>query len=178
MKRCLKENKLMNNGDPSIKIKFGEKDFLEAVNLISKDIKEKYGNKQFGIIGVARGGVPLAVAVSHRLDIRRMDIVQIKMTNSDEKWDYGEAKIISSTLEDYIDEYIIFEDIVSHGRSVNVLVNELKKKGKKVLAIYSLVLNEDMERLKLDNEYMDIIFVNKITQKQWVNFMWENGYVE
>ena len=30
MKRCLKEEKLINNGNPDIKIKFGEKEFLEG----------------------------------------------------------------------------------------------------------------------------------------------------
>lgn len=178
MKRCLKENKLLNDGNPKIKIKFNEKDFLEAVALISKDIEKNFKNEKFGIIGVARGGLPLAVAISHRIGIRRVDTVQIKMTNSNEKWDYGTAEIISSTVDDSVDKYIIFEDIVSHGRSVNILVNELLKKNKKVLAIYSLILNEDMEKLTLDNENMDIIFVNKITQRQWVNFFWERGYLE
>ena len=176
MKRCLKEERLINDGDPSIKIKYGEKDFLEAVNLISNDILEKYGDKKFGIIGVARGGLPLLVAVSHRIDVRRVDVVQIQMTNSDNKWDYGDAKFVNETLSDDIDQYIIFEDIVSHGRSVNILVNELKKRGKKVLAIYSLILNEDMKKISLDNENMDIIYVDMIKQTQWVNFFWEQGY--
>ena len=38
MKKCLKEDKLLNDGNENIKIKFGEKDFIEAVDLISKDI--------------------------------------------------------------------------------------------------------------------------------------------
>ena len=176
MKRCLKEERLINDGDSSKKIKYGEKDFLASVDLISKDILDNYKDKKFGLIGVARGGLPLLVAVSHRIDVRRVDVVQIQMTNSDNKWDYGEAKIVNETLDDDIEEYIVFEDIVSHGRSVNLLVNDLLKKGKKVLAIYSLILNEDMKDLSLDNEDMDIIYVDMIKQTQWVNFFWEQGY--
>ena len=176
MKRCLKKEELINNGDSSKKIKFGEKEFLEAVKLISEDIEDKFKDKKFGIIGVARGGLPLLVAVSHRLDIRRVDVIQVKMTNSDNKWDYGEAELVNETLGDDIDEYIVFEDIVSHGRSVNLVVNELLKRNKKVLAIYSLVVNEDMKDLSLDNETMDIVYVNMIKQTQWVNFFWEQGY--
>ena len=176
MKRCLKKEELINNGDSSKKIKFGEKEFLEAVKLISDDIEDKFKDKKFGIIGVARGGLPLLVAVSHRLDIRRVDVIQVKMTNSDNKWDYGEAELVNDTLGDDIDEYIVFEDIVSHGRSVNLVVNELLKRNKKVLAIYSLVVNEDMKDLSLDNETMDIVYVNMIKQTQWVNFFWEQGY--
>ena len=179
IKRCLREKEyLINNGNENIKIKFEEKDFLEAVNLISNDILKKYSHKKrnIGLIGLARGGLPLLVAVSHQTDIRKVNVVQIQMTNTNNKWDYGEAKWINGYIDDDIDEFIIFEDMVSHGRSVNFLVNELTKKNKKVLDIYSLFMNNDMKTMHLDNEYMDINYVNLICQKQWVYFFWEKGY--
>lgn len=178
MRKCLKEDKLINNGNPDIKIYYGEDNFLEDIELISNDIKYKYKDKKIGIIGIARGALPMLTTISHRLNIRRVDIAQIKMTNSDEKWDYGNPELLYNTVDDNIEEYIILEDIISHGRSVNLLVNDLIKKGKKVLAIYSLILNDEMKKYKLDNENMDIFYVNKINQQQWVNFMWENGYLD
>lgn len=180
MKKCLSKDIIMNNGDPNIKIRFGEKEFLESVDLISKDIENKYLNegKNIGLIGLARGGLPLLVAVSHRTGIRKINVVQIKMTESNEKWDYGKPEWVNGFIDENIDEFIIFEDMVSHGRSVNLLVNELTKMNKKVLAIYTLFMNNDMKELSLDNEYMDINYVNLITQKQWVYFFWEKGYIE
>lgn len=178
MKRCLGNDIKINNGDPSIKIKFDEKSFLEAVELISNDILVKYAdsNKKIGFIGLARGGLPLLVAVSHRTGIREINVVQIKMTNSNEKWDYGTPEFVNGFINEDIDEFIIFEDMVSHGRSVNLLVNKLTSLNKRVLAIYTLFLNEDMKKLTLDNEYMDIVYVNMISQQQWVYFFWEKGY--
>lgn len=180
MKKCLSKDIIMNNGEPNIKIRFGEKEFLESVDLISKDIENKYLNegKNIGLIGLARGGLPLLVAVSHRTGIRKINVVQIKMTESNERWDYGKPEWINGFIDENIDEFIIFEDMVSHGRSVNLLVNELTKMNKKVLAIYTLFMNNDMKELSLDNEYMDINYVNLITQKQWVYFFWEKGYIE
>ncbi len=180
MKRCLSKDIIMNNGDPNIKIRFGEKEFLDAVDLISKDIENKYlkEGKNIGLIGLARGGLPLLVAVSHRTGIRKINVVQIKMTESNKRWDYGKPEWVNGFIDEDIDEFIIFEDMVSHGRSVNLLVNELTKKNKKVLAIYTLFMNNDMKELSLDNEYMDINYVNLITQKQWVYFFWEKGYIE
>lgn len=180
MKRCLGIDEKINNGDPNIKIKFGEKEFLEAVDLISKDILDKYvkEGRKVGFIGLARGGLPLLVAVSHRTGVREVNVVQIKMTNSNERWDYGKPEFVNGFIDEDIDEFILFEDMVSHGRSVNLLVNELTKKNKKVLAIYTLVLNEDMKQLSLDNEYMDINYVNLICQQQWVYFFWEKGYLD
>ena len=180
MKKCLSKDIIMNNGDPNIKIRFGEKEFLESVDLISKDIENKYLNegKNIGLIGLARGGLPLLVAVSHRTGIRKINVVQIKMTESNERWDYGKPEWVNGFIDENIDKFIIFEDMVSHGRSVNLLVNELTKMNKKVLAIYTLFMNNDMKELSLDNEYMDINYVNLITQKQWVYFFWEKGYIE
>lgn len=180
MKKCLSKDIIMNSGDPNIKIRFGEKEFLESVDLISKDIENKYLNegKNIGLIGLARGGLPLLVAVSHRTGIRKINVVQIKMTESNERWDYGKPEWVNGLIDENIDEFIIFEDMVSHGRSVNLLVNELTKMNKKVLAIYTLFMNNDMKEISLDNEYMDINYVNLITQKQWVYFFWEKGYIE
>lgn len=180
MKRCLSEKGLVNGGNPDIKIKFNEENFLTAVELISKDIEKKYTkrNKKIGLIGLARGGVPLLIAVSHRIEIREINVVQIKMTQSNERWDYGEPELINGFIDENIDDYIIFEDIVSHGRSINLLVNELTKKGKNVLAIYTLFMNDDMKKISIDNEYMDINYVNCINQNQWVYFFWEKGYLD
>ena len=38
MRKCLKDTKLINNGDPSIKIYYGEDIFLEDCEIISNDI--------------------------------------------------------------------------------------------------------------------------------------------
>lgn len=179
MRICLGSDELLNGGNPDIKIKFGEKEFLKSVEKISNDILERYSDRlsKIGFIGLARGGLPLLTAVSHRINFRRINVVQIQMTNSNNKWDYGEAKWVDGFIQDDVDEYIIFEDMVSHGRSVNLLINELVKRGKKVLAVYSLFMNDDMKKILLDNKNVDIIYTNLICQKQWVYFFWENGYL-
>ena len=178
MKKSLGKDVLLNNGNPNIKIRFNEEMFLDAVEKISIDIRKNYDlkNKKIGLIGIARGALPLLVALSHELEIRDVNVVQIKMTKSNEKWDYGVAEYHNGYIDDDCDEYIILEDMVSHGRSVNVLVNKLTKENKKIAAIYTLFMNEDMKKLKLDNEYMDIKYVNLICQQQWVYFFWEKGY--
>lgn len=180
MKKCLGIDKLIYDGNPNIKIKFGEKDFLNAVHIIAEDIRKNYdiSNGKIGLIGVARGALPLLVALSHELEIRHINVVQIEMTNSNNKWDYGETIWHNGYIDDEYDEFIVLEDMVSHGRSVNLLVNELTKRSKKVTAIYTLFINEDMKNLKLDNEYMDIKYVHMSCQKQWIYFFWERGYKE
>lgn len=178
MKKSLTKDVLLNNGNPDIKINFSEKEFLEAVKIIADDIRKNYDivNKKIGLIGVARGALPLLVALSHELEIRHINVVQIEMTKSNKRWDYGDAKWHNGYITDDCDEYIILEDMVSHGRSINLLVNKLTEMEKKVTAIYTIFMNKDMKKLKIDNEYMDIKYVNMICQEQWVYFFWEKGY--
>lgn len=180
MKRCIGNPNVLNDGDTTIKIKYGEKEFLEAVDLIVNDITEKYGEKfdKIGLIGLARGGLPLLVTVSHKTGIRKINVVQIQMTNTDNKWDYGQETWVWDHIDEDIDEFILFEDMVSHGRSINLVINELLKRNKKVLAVYTLFLNSDMKNITLENEYMDIVYTNIINGNQWVHFFWENGYNE
>ena len=82
---------------------------------------------------------------------------------------------MATLMNDY-DEYIILEDMISHGRSINLLVNELIKKNIKIAGIYSLFMNRDMKKLKLDNEYMNIKYVYLTRQEQWGYFFGEKGY--
>lgn len=178
MKKCLCEDVYINNGDTNKEIYFNENMFLNAVDKIASDIRANYNleNKKIGLIGIARGGLPLLVALSHELEIRYISVVQIVMTKSDNTFDYGEAKIHNGYIDADFDEYIILEDVISHGRSVNLLVNELIKRNKKIVAIYTLLMNRDMKDLKLDNEYMDIKFIHLTDPKQWTYFFWERGY--
>lgn len=180
MKICLGKNKLLYDGNENIKIKYNEEMFLNAVKLIADDIRKNYDlkNKKICLVGIARGALPLLVALSHELDIREVSVVQIKMTKSNNKWDYGEPYWYNGYIDENYDEYIVLEDMVSHGRSVNLLVNEMTKRKLKINAIYTLFMNNDMSLLKLDNEYMDIKYVNLVCQKQWVYFFWEKGYRE
>lgn len=179
MKKCIGKIKgLINDGNTEIKIRFNEEMFLEAVKCIADDIRKTVDikNKKIGLIGIARGALPLLVALSHELEIRNISVVQLQMTNSNERWDYGNVKWVNGYIEEGCDEYIILEDMVSHARSVNYLVNELVKQNKKIAAIYTLFMNNDMFDINLDNEYMDIKYVNLSCQQQWIYFFWERGY--
>ena len=71
--------------------------YIEACQLIANDIKEKYDleHGEIELVGLARGGLPLLVTISHLLNIRRISIIQTQMSNSDNCHDYGEVRYIS-----------------------------------------------------------------------------------
>lgn len=179
MKRCLCEKVLLNNGDASKKIKIDEIMFLKSVKLIAEDISSKYSleDRRIGLIGIARGAMPLLTAVSHYLKIRDVSIMQVQMTNSDDVKDYGTVHLINEMLDPQVEHYIVLEDIVSHGRCSNFAINRLLSKGKKVDAVYSIVMNEYFEEHEYDYS-VDVNYVYLINDKQWVYFLWEKGYLD
>lgn len=177
MKKSLNEEKYLSNIYDDKKIVFTENDFLRSVYLISEDIRTKYDlkNRKIGLIGVARGALPLLTAVSHYLDIRNISVIQIQMTNTDKIKDYGETRFVNQMLQEDITDYILLEDIVSHGRCSNFSINYLKEKGKNVLAVYSLVMNDYFKEKEYDIK-TNVNYVYLINDNQWVHFLWEKDY--
>lgn len=180
MKLSLLDKSILNNGDFSCKIKINEKMFLKAALLIANDIKGCYNinGKNIGLLGIARGAMPLLITISHYLDIRRISVIQVQMTNSDKVKDYGPVRFINEMLDPEVEEYIVLEDIVSHGRCSNFVINRLVNQGKIIKAVYSIVMNEAFETMDYDIKNIDVKFVYKINDKQWVNFFWEKGYLD
>lgn len=174
MKICLDNNNFFRNMCSGNPILFGQKEFENAVVKIGNDILNSYDfhDEKIGLIGVARGALPLLTAISHYVNNRNISIMQIQMTNSDKIKDYGETRFINEMVDESVNSFIIIEDVVSHGRCSNFVINRLKNIGKKVLNVYSIIMNEDFEELNYDQD-IDLKYVYKITNEQWIQFFWE-----
>lgn len=172
------------NGDYSLltrcnenSILFDEDLFIYSVSKISEDIKKSLDmNKKIGLVGIARGALPLLVAVSHELEIRNVNVFQVVMSKSDEEFDFGKAKVCDGYVDEGCDCYIIFEDIVSRGRSVNVLLEEFLKEKLEVSAVYSLFVKEDFIESGKLLEDTDLRYVFPLKADEWVYFFWEKKY--
>ena len=119
-----------------------ENDFLESVTLISEDILKRYNDKidKIALIGFSKLSYPLLVEISKRTNI--------KINN------------ISCFIDNKIDEFIIIEDMISFRKRANLLTNEFKNRGKKILAVYSLFMSEEIKNeYKLFNS--DIFLLDK-----------------
>ena len=172
------------NGDYSLltrcnedSILFDEDLFIYSVSKISEDIKKSLDmNKKIGLVGIARGALPLLVAVSHELGIRNVNVFQVVMSKSDDEFDFGEANIYGGYVDESCDCYIIFEDIISKGRSVNVLLKEFLKKKLNVYSVYSLFVKEEFIKSGKLLADTDMRYVFSFKEKEWVYFFWEKKY--
>lgn len=175
----MKINSLLNERlvSKNKEVKFDYEKYWKAVNAICDDIKTKYdfSDNKIGIVGMARGALPLLVSVSHELNIRRVSSIQLQMSNSDNCHDYGKAKILNQAIYDEYEKYILFEDIIYKGQTTNAAVNFLKSKGKDVVEVYSLVIDEGFKNIKIENDNLKISYAYDLTEDDWVYFLWEKN---
>lgn len=173
MKQCLMEledRKLL--GEERI-VKFDYQCYMKACEKICQDIKANYNLEEIEIIGMARGGLPMTVTLSHLLGIRQISMIQAQMSNSDHCHDYGEFRYMSDNVDSRSKKCILFEDIIYKGKTTNGVIDILKARGKEILAVYSLVIDEGFKNIKIKNDDVEINYVYEINQDDWVYFLWE-----
>lgn len=156
-------------------VKFDYENYIDACYIIANDIKKKFEleKEKIEIVGLARGGLPMLVTLSHLLGIREISMIQTKMSNSDNCHDYGEFRFISDNLNDDKGKCILFEDIIYKGTTTNGVVDLLKKRNKKVVSVYSLIIDKGFKKITLTNKDLNINYVFEITEDDWVYFFWE-----
>ena len=125
-------------------VKFDYDLYIKAVEAICSDIIKNYDikNEKIGILGMARGGLPLLVSVSHGIGIREVSSIQLQMSNSDNCHDYGEVRIINECINDNIEKFILLEDIIYKGKTTNAAIEILKNRN-----VYILESNHDVDLL-------------------------------
>lgn len=175
MRRCLKENNQILISNNKV-IKFDYNLYIEACEKIANDIKNKYQDlEEIEIIGMARGGLPMLVTLSHLLGIRKVSMIQTQMSNSDNCHDYGEFRYMSDNIDDSKKKCILFEDIIYKGKTTNGVVDILKKRGKEILDVYSLIADVGFRDIVIDNNDVNINYVYEIEKDDWVYFFWETN---
>src|SRR5574344_2584752 len=126
---------------------------MDACKKIAEDIKAKYdiSNDDIELVGMARGGLPMLVTLSHLLGIRKVSMIQTKMSNSDNCHDYGDFRYVSDNLDNTKKKCILLEDIIYKGTTTNGVIDILKEKNKNILAVYSLIIDEGFKDINIIN---------------------------
>ena len=95
MKTCIlnSENNCLESKNKIVK--FDYEYYIDACKKMAEEIKANYEiNDDVELIGMARGGLPMLVTLSHMLGIRQISMIQTQMSNSDNCHDYGKFRYI------------------------------------------------------------------------------------
>ncbi len=175
MKKCLlNEEKILLKSENKI-IKFNYDHYIEACKIIADDIRKNFDLEHGNIelIGMARGGLPMLVTLSHLLGIRQISMIQTQMSNSDNCHDYGKFRYMSDNIDDSKKKCILLEDIIYKGTTTDGVIDILKERKKEILGVYSLIIDRGFNNIDIKNNDIDIKYVYEIVEDDWVYFYWE-----
>ena len=146
-------------------------DMFESLSesIVSDIISKNFHKQKICLLGVARGALPLLTYISHHTGIRDISMMHLQMTKSDLPFDYGEVTILLDAIRDDYDKFIILEDIVYRGQTVQCIQNELEKKNKEICAIYSLIIDSGYDNIEI---HQQIKAAGLLKNNIWVRFPW------
>ena len=129
--------------------------------------KIRSSRKKFDlIIGIARGGIPVAMVIADQLGIG-IDIINVKSYTGISK--RSKPKIISTLTEDVKRKRVlVVDDLIDEGDTMDTVLGYLRKEG--VGYLHTAVL------FKKPWSKFDPEFYLKVLDK-WVVFPWEHGEV-
>lgn len=128
--------------------------------------KIKKNNSSFDlIVGIARGGIPLAMVLADRLRIP-IDFINVKSYLSERK--RGKVKILSTLLSDAKNkDVLLVDDLVDEGDTMETIVNYLHNKYSPVRLKTAVLFKKPWSNFQPD------YYVG--TTEAWVVFPWEYG---
>ncbi len=118
------------------------------------------------IIGIARGGIPVAMVVSDHLDVK-LDIINVK--SYDGIAQRGQPRILS-TLTDPVKgkNILLVDDLVDEGETMETVSKYLKTQGPNLLKT-AVLFKKPWTKTEPDY-FLEVV-------DKWIVFPWEHGEV-
>lgn len=179
MKTCILNSENNRLESKNKIVKFDYEHYIDACKKMAEEIKANYEiNNDIELIGMARGGLPMLVTISHMLGIRQISMIQTQMSNSDNCHDYGKFRYMSDNISKNKTKCILLEDIIYKGTTTNGVIDILKEKNKEILGVYSLIIDDGFKDIEIKNNDIEIKYVYEINADDWVYFFWETDIRE
>lgn len=144
----------------------------KAIFLFNRQIKNL--PKFDTIFVLVRGGMVPATMLSHRLKIRKLVFYQGIKTCSNKPHDYGDFYCDSLPKLVPGGKYLIVEDIIFEGDTVNSAVDYIKESGGSCVGICSLVIDENLRIIQAGSaNSIPLICAYECENLKWIRFPWE-----
>jgi hypoxanthine phosphoribosyltransferase len=118
------------------------------------------------IIGIARGGIPVAMVVSDHLDVK-LDIINVKSYNGIAE--RNPPRILTTLTEAVKGKNVLLvDDLVDEGETMTTVSNYLQSQGPNLLK--TAVLFKKPWSKKEPDYFLEVV-------DKWIVFPWEHGEV-
>lgn len=153
-------------------------EFSVAARLILKKIQASASVFDL-IVGISRGGLPLAITLSHSIQCRMFGMVSIQKTRSNKSFDINGdtvAKLDGHFLpESTFKSVLIVDDIVAYGDSIGIAIDLINKRYfPNDIQVATLYVNEERlsERGKSAAQFVNYYY-EVVPKCTWIFFPWE-----
>lgn len=137
-----------------ISILLTEEEVDAKIQALGEQISKDYAGKQVHLVCVLKGGSYFMCELSKRITIPvSLDFMSVSSYGNETK-SSGVVKIVKDLDEPLTDkEVIVIEDIVDSGRTLSYLIQMLKKRGPKTLALCTLLDKPERRVVEVDVDY-------------------------
>jgi hypoxanthine phosphoribosyltransferase len=140
--------------DKSFKILISEKDLLERIASMAKEINEDYKGKSPLFIGILNGSF-MFVADMMKLITLPSKVSFIKLTSYTEMDSSGTVRELLGLNENiYAKDVVILEDIIDSGLTMTSVIEEFNERGASSVAVATLLLKPKALKTKIDIKYV------------------------
>ena len=147
--------------DKTFKPFIKEKDLLKRVAELGQQITVDYSGKTPIVIGVLNGAFMFLSDLSKAIDMT-VEISFMKISSYEALTSSGEIKTIMGLEKDLRDrDVIIVEDIVDTGLSMSHILEEIKRKKPRSIAVASLLLKPEALKTDISIKYIGFEIPNK-----------------
>ena len=141
---------------------YGFDEFDKDVRKISTQIRDEFSPD--AIVGIARGGLSFAHAISNALLLRTIFSINSIHYNENQKLDTIEVFNIPDLTK--FRKILLVDDIVDSGESLAEIIKILKRKFPETTFKTAVIFYKSRALVKPDFK------INKTDE--WINFFWEN----
>lgn len=137
-----------------VEVLLTEKEVDDRIQAIGEQISKDYAGRQVHLVCVLKGGSFFMCELAKRITVPvSLDFMSVSSYGSDTK-SSGVIKIVKDLDESLKDkDVIVVEDIVDSGRTLSYLLEMLKARGPKSLALCTLLDKPDRRVVDVDVDY-------------------------
>ncbi len=146
----------------SISVLISEEEIDKRIMELGEQISRDYAGRSVHLISVLRGGVFFTCELAKRITVPvSLDFMSVSSYGADTK-SSGVVKVIKDLDDSIVDkDVIVVEDIVDSGRTLNYLLEALKTKGPKSLALCTLLDKPDRRVVDVKVDYTGFTIPDK-----------------
>lgn len=145
-----------------IQVMISEEEVQTRISEIAAQISEDYKGEEILVVGILRGGVYFCTDLTKRITVPViLDFMEVSSYGAGTV-SSGQVHITKDLIEDIAGKHVVVvEDIVDTGRTLSLLLENLKARAPKSLKLCTLLDKPQRREVEVQSDYNGFVIPNK-----------------